>query len=210
MSYALAQFDEGDILVFYGFPRHYAVYTGCDKIIHYQRDSDGKDKIIEESIHTYWKRIGNSSFGTVSGGMSSSKKILMKFPAKAKIGPIDKAIAPREYNGPEVVERARSKIGREKYYLTTENCEHFAFWCKYGITQSDQIEECLATGLAAAGGGAGIVVGTIMGSVVPVVGTLIGGAVGTGIGAVIGGGIGWFSSKIARVRRAASEDGGLS
>ncbi|CAO4998853.1 LRAT domain-containing protein [Microcystis aeruginosa] len=40
-----------------------------------------------------------------------------------------------------VVERALSRLGEQKYNLLFNNCEHFATWCKTGISKSQQIEE---------------------------------------------------------------------
>lgn len=39
-----------------------------------------------------------------------------------------------------VVERARSAIGRGRYGVLSQNCEHFARWCKAGRKQSKQVE----------------------------------------------------------------------
>jgi len=38
----------------------------------------------------------------------------------------------------EVIERARSRVGEKKYSLLTNNCEHFAVWCKTGLHESEQ------------------------------------------------------------------------
>ena len=40
-----------------------------------------------------------------------------------------------------VVERAESRLGEDKYNLLFNNCEHFATWCKTGISESKQIRE---------------------------------------------------------------------
>lgn len=37
-----------------------------------------------------------------------------------------------------VVSRAKSKLGEGKYHPLTNNCEHFALWCKTGISSSEQ------------------------------------------------------------------------
>lgn len=39
-----------------------------------------------------------------------------------------------------VVARAESRLGEQKYNLLFNNCEHFASWCKTGISKSEQIE----------------------------------------------------------------------
>ena len=44
------------------------------------------------------------------------------------------------YSPQETVERARSCIGQGEYDLLTQNCEHFAMWCKTGAKESAQVE----------------------------------------------------------------------
>ncbi|MFQ9674660.1 MAG: lecithin retinol acyltransferase family protein [Clostridium paraputrificum] len=39
----------------------------------------------------------------------------------------------------ETVKRALSRIGERRYNLFTNNCEHFATWCKTGVSYSKQI-----------------------------------------------------------------------
>eukprot|EP00058_Branchiostoma_floridae_P014984 XP_002600472.1 hypothetical protein BRAFLDRAFT_70153 [Branchiostoma floridae] len=74
---------------------------------------------------------------------------------------------PRE----EIVERARSKLGEGDYSTLFENCEHFAYWCRYNVVFSRQA-------LTAAGASAGLIAaGAVTGN--PVVAGL-----GVGVGAV--------------------------
>ncbi len=40
-----------------------------------------------------------------------------------------------------VVRRAESRLGEQDYNLLYNNCEHFATWCKTGISRSEQIED---------------------------------------------------------------------
>ncbi|NER84123.1 MAG: hypothetical protein F6K42_32210 [Leptolyngbya sp. SIO1D8] len=40
---------------------------------------------------------------------------------------------------PIVVQRAISRLGEQKYDLLTNNCEHFATWCKTGRHESEQL-----------------------------------------------------------------------
>ena len=40
-----------------------------------------------------------------------------------------------------VVERAESRLGEQNYNLLFNNCEHFATWCKTGISHSKQLRE---------------------------------------------------------------------
>lgn len=38
-----------------------------------------------------------------------------------------------------VLERAESRLGEQRYNLLTNNCEHFANWCKTGGNESEQL-----------------------------------------------------------------------
>lgn len=47
------------------------------------------------------------------------------------------------YTGDEVVRRARSRLGEDRYRLTTNNCEHFCAWCVTGEDRSEQVDRWL-------------------------------------------------------------------
>ncbi len=44
------------------------------------------------------------------------------------------------YIGDVAVNRAMSRLGENKYNLILNNCEHFATWCKTGVSESKQIK----------------------------------------------------------------------
>jgi hypothetical protein len=44
----------------------------------------------------------------------------------------------------EVIGRARSRVGEDRYRLLTNNCEHFCEWCLHGAARSLQVEAWLA------------------------------------------------------------------
>lgn len=57
----------------------------------------------------------------------------------------DQDLRVRKYNNPRytghsVVERARSKIGENRYDLQCNNCEHFCTWAVTGRSNSRQVE----------------------------------------------------------------------
>ena len=43
----------------------------------------------------------------------------------------------------EIVARARSRLGENRYRLTSNNCEHFCEWCLSGESRSEQVERAL-------------------------------------------------------------------
>ncbi|MBR2207235.1 MAG: lecithin retinol acyltransferase family protein, partial [Synergistaceae bacterium] len=47
------------------------------------------------------------------------------------------------YSGDETVARARGELGKKGYNLVTNNCEHFAIWCKTGLQESSQVNQVL-------------------------------------------------------------------
>ena len=47
------------------------------------------------------------------------------------------------YTGMTVVERARSRLGEDRYKLLTNNCEHFCTWCVRGVGRSEQVRRGL-------------------------------------------------------------------
>jgi hypothetical protein len=44
------------------------------------------------------------------------------------------------FSGPVAVERARARLGEDRYSLWTNNCEHFVEWAIGGIPRSAQID----------------------------------------------------------------------
>ncbi len=48
---------------------------------------------------------------------------------------------PTRFIGEEVVRRAESRLGEQRYNLLFENCEHFATWCATGVSDSEQVRD---------------------------------------------------------------------
>ncbi len=46
-----------------------------------------------------------------------------------------------------VIARAESRLGEDRFQITFNNCEHFASWCKTGISNSEQITVIWRTAL---------------------------------------------------------------
>ena len=44
----------------------------------------------------------------------------------------------------EVVERARRRLGENRYHVLTNNCEHFCEWCVRGEHRSYQVDDLIA------------------------------------------------------------------
>ena len=53
------------------------------------------------------------------------------------------------YSPREIVQRARSRLGENRYHVLRNNCEHFCNWCISGRNRSTQVERPLAFTLQA-------------------------------------------------------------
>ena len=135
---------------------HYGIYVGNGRVIHYDIDPTDHYKIC---IHQApMEEFLNGSlvysiceFPKVYGRPTEEipfAEFRKKFahPEKAQtLWDVLKISNYHLYTPEETVIRARERIGETQYSLWTNNCEHFAIWCKTG-----KIREGLRAGLAAA------------------------------------------------------------
>ncbi len=105
------------IRAFRGFYFHYGVYVGDNRVVHfcstseYELDADSAD-VIETSFSQF---------------------------SKGDLVSVDTQEKPL-FEGDEIVRRARMSIGTKlgTYNLLSNNCEHFANWCRCGKLVSHQ------------------------------------------------------------------------
>jgi hypothetical protein len=57
----------------------------------------------------------------------------------------------------EILVRARSRLGENRYRLLTNNCEHFSEWARFGVSRSRQVDRWLRRPTALAQGLASLV-----------------------------------------------------
>ena len=88
------------------FYRHHGIYAGCGRVIHYA----GFKRLFHRGP------VEEVSLEHFSGG----KGLRVKVWAAAR------------FSGAARVERARSRLGEDRYRLLTNNCRHFARWCVAG------------------------------------------------------------------------------
>ena len=96
-----------------GLYKHYGIDCGDGTVIHYRKPSE---------------TIERTSLETFSQG-----KPIYKAEYSNGFG----------YIPDVVVERAKSRLGENDYNLLFNNCEHFANWCKTGISDSKQVRNYL-------------------------------------------------------------------
>ena len=135
---------------------YYGVYVNDNSVIHFSsKDSDvnsDKNSIIETDFKTF-KRNDDCVFKLIfpekysepsqvvinmNSCMIDQATILKKLEKY-----IEKVKKYKVYSAEETIQRAKSKLGCKGYSLLTNNCEHFAIWCKTGISESRQVEMLL-------------------------------------------------------------------
>jgi len=93
---------------------HHGIYIGARRVVHYA----GWSRTLFQGP------IEEVSLAEFADGRAVS---------------IKSAQRPR-YAPMEVIARARSRLGENRYRLTTNNCEHFCEWCLSGESRSEQVE----------------------------------------------------------------------
>jgi Lecithin retinol acyltransferase/PspA/IM30 family len=94
-----------------GLYQHHGIDCGDGTVIHYRKPSE----IIERTSLATFTRGNSISIKNYSQGFCFVPDV--------------------------VVSRAESRLGEENYNLLFNNCEHFATWCKTGISDSKQIRD---------------------------------------------------------------------
>ncbi len=123
----IEKLEKGDILMLNrGLYKHFGIYIGENSVIHYTDKSGdwGKDICVQK---TSLKEFAKDSEIVIC-------KLPESFIRNNKV-----------YSPDETVERAFSRLGEREYNLVTNNCEHFAIWCKTGISESKQVDNVLKT-----------------------------------------------------------------
>lgn len=84
---------------------------------------------------------GNDEVIEYDGPVSSGKVRLTTLADFQRSGePVDVVRSDLRYAPADVVARARTRLGEQRYSLVFQNCEHFAYWCRSGKSRSEQVE----------------------------------------------------------------------
>jgi hypothetical protein len=100
---------------------HHGIYVGNGRVVHYSGLSRSlrRGPVEEVSLEHF----------------AAGRTVLIKPTANAR------------FDGTEVVARARSRLGEDRYRIASNNCEHFCAWCVYGEPRSEQVERLVSTRL---------------------------------------------------------------
>ena len=108
---------------------HHAIVTTVDKL-------NGEVNIIEYS-NTATQFIKDNSCQPKNPGKAEVVKGKIKFDTNNHVYVIKHPVA-RCFDPETVVFNAERELGKREYNVVTNNCEHFALWCKTGISSSYQ------------------------------------------------------------------------
>ena len=97
---------------------HHGIYIGARKVVHYAGFAHGPRRGPVEEV----------SFA--------------HFACRQRVWV--RSEAPSDFDVREIICRARSRVGEDRYRLLTNNCEHFCEWCRHGVAKSLQVEAWLA------------------------------------------------------------------
>jgi len=96
---------------------HHGIHVGALRVVHYAGWSRALLRGPLEEV----------SLAEFAGG----REVIVKSTNRAR------------YSPEEVVARARSRLGENRYRLATNNCEHFCEWCLSGESRSEQVERII-------------------------------------------------------------------
>ena len=145
--------QNGDVIrVNRGLYSHYGVYVAdCEHVIHYTGATgpDDFNGIVRETSLTEF--LNGAKTFNVCNFPENPQNLSLYFYSKKGGGIFQlwqaiKAFKLKDYHlysGDETVERARNKLGQGGYNLALNNCEHFAVWCKTGVSSSSQVNNIL-------------------------------------------------------------------
>ena len=102
---------------------HHGIYVGCGMVVHYAG--------LSRSLHS--GPVEEVTFSRFS--MGRAVRIVEHSDSR--------------YSPQQIVLRARSRLGENKYHVLRNNCEHFCNWCMSGLSRSSQVERSLAFPLRA-------------------------------------------------------------
>ena len=96
---------------------HHGLYVGHGRVIHYA------------GYKALWHRgpveeVSLEAFGGASGWQVQPGRVA-------------------RFAGALAVERARARLGEDRYRIWSNNCEHFVEWCLHGTARSVQVERWL-------------------------------------------------------------------
>lgn len=144
-------FKKGDVIGVSrnGLYEHYGIYLGNGRVIHYCGEGNdfGGRVTIHESSFSEFKKDSKYCFAVWfdhGRPVKLQQETTFLFSGGSEYF-VNKDWKHRRtvFSAEETIQRARKRLGEENYNLVTNNCEHFAMWCKTGVSESSQIKQMM-------------------------------------------------------------------
>jgi len=145
-----------------GIYEHYAIYIGNDRVIHYcgeGNDFAGTVCIHEADISEFLKDSKRYFVVWFDNGIPYKIQSETSFLFTGALDYYNAGFQKANrtvFSAGETIRRARSRIGETEYNLITNNCEHFAMWCKTGVSESSQVKNIARAAFASGVTGYGL------------------------------------------------------
>ena len=130
-----------------GLYEHYGIYAGNNQVIHYAGegdDFDGRVSIHKASFSEFIKSSKNFFVVYFDGNRPIKIQSSTCFVFNSGFDCYSKEFQDRRwkpYSQEETLQRAHRRLGETQYSLVANNCEHFAMWCKTGVSASSQVKQ---------------------------------------------------------------------
>ncbi len=100
---------------------HHGIYVGDGRVVHYAGLAYGL-----LLIHGVVEEVSVAKF-------ARGRNVWVRWRQTPAFGPA------------EIIRRARSRVGEDRYRILHNNCEHFCEWCVHGKSRSYQVERLLSS-----------------------------------------------------------------
>ena len=134
------------------FYDHYAIYAGDRQVIHYAPKEDGGKTFIHKAGIEEFLDGSNRFYVPYLPQNKADVEALIKFHKQRRniyqeiadelLNVYDETVA-KVYTAAETLKRAVGRLGESLYNVIGNNCEHFAFWCKFKLRISSQINRIM-------------------------------------------------------------------
>lgn len=157
-------FKRGDVIGVSrnGLYEHYGIYLGNGRVIHYC--GDGNDFGGRVTVHEApFSEFAKESKYCFAVWFDEGRPIRLQQATTFLFNGANAYYENAEYRkkrtvftAEETIRRAKERLGEEKYNLVTNNCEHFALWCKTGESVSGQVKQIVRFAVASGVTGLGL------------------------------------------------------
>jgi hypothetical protein len=128
-----------------GLYSHHAIDCGDGSVIHYAGLSDLASGVTRARWEDFAKggEVRVRDYAEVlallarrrSGGIQLDRALRRALDELRGV-----ALDTLDFSADAVIARAESRLGERRFDLVLNNCEHFASWCKTGLSESRQVE----------------------------------------------------------------------